>query len=243
MISIFDLFSIGIGPSSSHTVGPMRAARDFLLQFNTDLNQVERIEVILYGSLAFTGHGHGTDKAIFLGLLGDQPETVEPDSVKAKMDHIIKTQSIELLGQHKIHFAPSADLIFNMDEVLDYHSNGMRFKAFDAKNKLIKESVYFSIGGGFIVNEAEISEKKAEEQLNQPPYPFDSAKELIALCKKHKMNIGQLMLENEKSLRSEAEIKKGILKIAEVMMDCIKRGCESKEEYLPGKLKVKRRAP
>lgn len=246
MISIFELFSIGIGPSSSHTVGPMRAARDFLVNLES-LDAVARVETTLYGSLAFTGHGHGTDKAIFLGLLGERPEAVDPSAVADIIHHIVQSQSLKLLGKHEIHYAPSTDLIFNQDEILSYHSNGMRFIAFDKAGAKIKEAVYFSIGGGFIINEAEISEQKKEAAAEQKelvfPYAFNSAAELIKYAEKNNCSIADIMMANEKCWRSEKEIEEGILKIASVMRNCIIRGCESTETYLPGGLKVNRRAP
>jgi len=237
-ISIFDIFSIGIGPSSSHTVGPMRAAKLFLESLNDKLKHVHRLEVMLYGSLAFTGKGHGTDTAILMGLLGEDPETIDPNRVTEKVDHIAKTHTLNLLGKKNIPFHIDENIIFNYVDKIDYHSNAMRFSVFDESNQNITTDYYFSIGGGFITKEGE----EPEPQLIDLPYPFNSAAKLLAQCEQNQLTIAQLMLENEKIWRDEATIRKELLTIANVMEACINRGCKTQGE-LPGRLNVRRRAP
>ncbi|HEU5281854.1 MAG TPA: L-serine ammonia-lyase [Gammaproteobacteria bacterium] len=241
-ISIFDLFSIGIGPSSSHTVGPMKAARAFVasLAENGQLQQTARLTTELFGSLAFTGKGHGTDHAILLGLEGNAPDTVNPDNINPRANAIIETQRINLNNTHDIPFHFVNDFIFNYKDLLPAHTNGMRFTAYDANKKVLSGGIYYSIGGGFILSEAEAL-RPHEEQANIP-YPFSNAKTLLELCEKHKLTIAELMMANEASLRSEAEVKKRLLAIAHTMQGCIEKGCDS-PGILPGGLKVKRRAP
>lgn len=241
MISVFEMFSIGIGPSSSHTVGPMRAARDFLVTCQDELTQIKHLTVTLYGSLAFTGQGHGTDKAILMGLEGYEPESINPDMVSPRAHEILKDHQIKLLNQYAIPFNPLEDIIFNYQEVLDYHPNGMRFCAYDASKNLIKEANYFSIGGGFIVNMAQLPSKNTQEQVI--PFPFESAADLLEHAKKNNLSIAQVLMQNERVNYSDAEIHSRLLHIADVMEKCIKRGYESKEKTLPGALQVRRRAP
>ncbi len=241
MISVFELFSIGIGPSSSHTVGPMRATRDFLLK-SAPLDTIFRLEAILYGSLAFTGKGHGTDKAVIAGLLGEQPETIDPDQVKPYYDKTVKSKHITLLGVHEIAFSPEKDIVFNYKDVFDFHPNGIRFITYDKNNKVIRNELYFSIGGGFIVNEKETSKHQSTIK-SKVEFPFSSAEELMAHCKKHKMTIPEIMLRNEKTWRKEKEIIDGLQHIANVMENCIDKGCRSTESFLSGPLHVRRRAP
>lgn len=241
-ISIFDLFSVGIGPSSSHTVGPMIASNAFLnvLQQKQLLDKTQRIKVELYGSLALTGKGHGTDKAILNGLEGKVPETVVPESMVPRMHEILSSQTLNLAGQKPIHFQEDTDFLFLQKELLPKHTNGMRFSAFDEKETLLISQVYYSVGGGFIITEEEFNQ--APEDSNPPPYPFSTAEQLLNHCKQNNCTIAELMMKNEQTWRSKEEIHKEILAIAKVMDDCIANGCKH-EGILPGGLNLKRRAP
>lgn len=241
-ISIFELFSIGIGPSSSHTVGPMLAANAFVtvLEKQSLLNAVARVKVELYGSLALTGKGHGTDKAILNGLEGKDPETADPDLLVPRMKEIYATKILNLAGKKSIPFDAEQDFPFFQKEVLPKHTNGMRFSAFDAQGKLLVSEVYYSIGGGFIVTDAEYDVPQSSEHT--PPFPFATAEALMTLCKEQNCSIAELMMKNERHWRSEAEVRQGILHIAEVMLNCIEKGCHS-PGILPGGLNLKRRAP
>ncbi len=241
-ISIFDLFSIGIGPSSSHTVGPMRAAYQFvkILRQQNLLNQVQRLKTELYGSLALTGKGHGTDIAILNGLEGQLPETVDPDKAVPRIQQIIAEQRLKLNGEQVIKFQAGQDLLFHSKEVLPLHSNGMHFSAFDAAGQLLYQQIYYSIGGGFIVTEQDYGKELA--QTKPIPYPFSTAEELLKHCKRHNLTIQELRLANESVYRSEIEIRQRILDIDKIMAECITKGCQT-EGILPGGLKVKRRAP
>lgn len=241
-ISVFDLFSIGIGPSSSHTVGPMLAANAFidLLDERKLIELTCRVKIELYGSLALTGKGHGTDKAILNGLENKHPETVDPASMIPRMNEIISTQLLCLGGERIIPFHEANDFLFWQKEILPLHTNGMRFSAFDQDNTLIIEEIYYSIGGGFITTAANFTQDTLEG--NSPPFPFSSAAELLTLCKKNQLTIAQLMFANEKTWRSSKEIEQGILGIAKIMDECIHRGCHH-SGILPGGLHLKRRAP
>ncbi len=241
-ISIFDLFSIGIGPSSSHTVGPMLAANAFLhlLEQHQLFNKIERMKIELYGSLALTGKGHGTDKAILNGLEGQIPETVTPETMVPRMKEILETKRLNLGGKKEIHFDEKTDFPFLQKELLPLHTNGMRFSSFDKTGTLLLSQVYYSIGGGFITTEEEFYNTAKDE--HPLPYQFSTAEQLLTLCKENKLTIAELMLENEKTWRSLDEIYQGILAIAKVMDDCIANGCKH-EGILPGGLHVKRRAP
>lgn len=241
-ISVFDIFKIGIGPSSSHTVGPMKAAISFLteLQQNHALSTVTNIQIALYGSLALTGKGHGTDKAILMGLMGEKPDTVDPEQVEARIAASTDQQQLSLLGTHPIQFAAAKDIQFHFKEILPKHTNGMRFSAYDAQGVLIHSQVYYSVGGGFIVTEAEFDHPPAG--LNPPPYAFTTAEELLGLCRHHKLSISELMMANETIYQSEQLVRSRLLNIAQVMEACIKKGCQS-EGILPGGLHVRRRAP
>lgn len=241
-ISLFDMFSIGIGPSSSHTVGPMTAAGDFIehLESKNILSACQRLEVRLYGSLALTGKGHGTDKAILNGLEGKRPQSVDPDSMVPRMKAILAEQRIHLGGRHAIPFIEARDLRFLQKELLPKHSNGMWFLAFDASNTLLCEEIYYSIGGGFVVTDAEFDQPTTG--LSTPPHPFETGDDLLRLCKNHNKSIAQLMLENELTWRSREDICQGITNIAFVMESCIAKGCQA-SGILPGGLMLKRRAP
>jgi L-serine dehydratase len=238
--SVFDIFKIGIGPSSSHTVGPMRAALLFVQQLQREqtLCQVTRLQIELFGSLAATGEGHGTHHAILLGLEGEKPELVDPDSIEQRLQTIQQQQQLQLLDQHCISFNPAKDLQCHL-QALPYHPNGMRFTAYSGSQMLLQRE-YFSIGGGFIRTEGEEgSDAQAEVEL---PYPFTSCNELLQHCKREQFNISALMLENEMIWRPEAEIREKLLQIWQVMKACTQRGFKQ-TGVLPGGLKVKRRAP
>ncbi|MFA5960949.1 MAG: L-serine ammonia-lyase [Tatlockia sp.] len=241
-ISVFDLFSIGIGPSSSHTVGPMLAANAFLqlLTDNHSLDKTERVKIELYGSLALTGKGHGTDKAILNGLEGKSPETVIPETMIPRMREILATEQICLAGHRTIPFHEHHDFLFLQKELLPKHSNGMRFTAFGADKQVLLTQVYYSIGGGFICTEDDF--EKNTSTIETPPYPFTTARKLLQLCTENQLTIAELMRLNELTWRDEATIHQGILAIAEVMNTCIDTGCKN-EGILPGGLNVKRRAP
>ena len=241
-ISLFDLFSIGIGPSSSHTVGPMTAANEFLklLDSNQLMFQTERVKIELYGSLALTGKGHGTDKAILNGLEGKLPETVAPDSLIPRMQEILKSKILSLGDKKNIPFHEATDFLFLQKERLPKHTNGMRFSAFDSQDQCLLSQVYYSIGGGFITTEEAYDEPSLEKHTL--PYPFETGEQLLAHCKNNQCSIAELMMSNERSWRSKEAIHKGILGLAKVMNDCIENGCHH-PGILPGGLQLKRRAP
>lgn len=245
VVSVFNLFSIGIGPSSSHTVGPMRAARQFILDAENHgfISSTSRVKVDLYGSLALTGKGHATDTAIILGLEALTPEGVDPNSIPERLETIRSAHKIHLLGKKFIAFEENTDLLFHYDKQLPYHPNGMRFTLYDQANKELYSDTYYSIGGGFILNhEAATKDAKLGESNHPLPFLFSTGQQLLDLCTANKMSIEQIMMENEKTWRSEAEIKQGLLNIWNVMVDCVERGCQH-EGILPGGLNVKRRAP
>lgn len=241
-ISLFDLFSIGIGPSSSHTVGPMLAANAFLIRIESQalLQQISRVKVELYGSLALTGKGHATDKAILNGLEGKTPETVVPEIMTPRTNEITQSQTLRLADKKEIHFNIARDLLFLQKELLPKHTNGMRFSAYDQDDSLLISQVYYSVGGGFITTEEEFDHPG--DEISTPPYPFSTALELLNLCKQHDLTIAQLMMVNELTWRTQNAIHEGILELAKVMDDCIERGCHT-AGILPGGLMVKRRAP
>lgn len=243
-ISVFQLFSIGIGPSSSHTVGPMRAARQFVIDLEQRglLSSTAAIKVDLYGSLALTGKGHATDLAILLGLQGNTPEGIDPNHVQTIVADIRAAKSLDLLGKQRVSFDEKDGLLFHYDKQLPYHPNGMRFGAYDAKGKDLFIQIFYSVGGGFIINHEQASkDKHLGEDAHSLPYPFKTADELLRISREHGMTIAGLMMENEKTWRSEAEIKRGLIGIWKVMKDCVSRGV-SQEGILPGGLNVKRRA-
>ena len=241
-ISVFDLFKIGIGPSSSHTVGPMRAARQFALRLRDEghLAPTHHIVTELFGSLGATGKGHGSDKAILLGLEGEEPDKVDIDAIGARLATIRNEGSVNVLGSQPINFLDKEHLLFRRN-ALPYHPNGMRFAAFDEAGQELLSKVYYSVGGGFVVDESASGAERVKEDETPLPYPFDSGDELMALCEQHGLSISQIMLENEKCWRSESEIRNGLLKIWAVMQACVRRGCQV-DGILPGGMKVKRRA-
>ncbi|MGH2612904.1 MAG: serine dehydratase beta chain, partial [Rhabdochlamydiaceae bacterium] len=211
MVSLFQLFSIGIGPSSSHTVGPMRAAHLFatLLQDTFGLENISKITAELYGSLAMTGIGHGTDKAIFLGLEGETPEAVDPDLVDHRVARVQNEKNIYLLGSNPIAY----DLIFHKGKRLPYHSNALRFKAYDLNGKLLINQLYYSVGGGFVVPHEHIEKTGVDESVDVMPYVYSTCEELLTHCRENNMMIYEVVMENEKALRTESQIRKGILRI------------------------------
>jgi len=241
-LSVFDIFKIGIGPSSSHTMGPMRAAQEFALDLKKEglLGRTQQVIVRLYGSLALTGHGHGTDRAILLGLEGALPETVDPDSFEPTVKRIRSTGRINLLGEHETVFDEPMQLLFMRTERLPHHSNGMRFTALGESGVKLKEEDFYSIGGGFITREGETEASAAVHTL--PPYPFNSGDELLEICREHGLELFELVMANERTWRSEADIRAGLLRIWQVMQACVERGFRQ-TGVLPGVLKVRRRAP
>ncbi|MEM1412756.1 MAG: L-serine ammonia-lyase, partial [Pseudomonadota bacterium] len=243
-VSVFELFKIGIGPSSSHTVGPMRAARTFVrrLEAASQLSAVAELQVMLYGSLAHTGRGHGTDKAIVLGLLGDEPDSIDPDTIDGKLETVRDRGTLQLPGGPEIPFREKAQLFFNKRESLPYHPNGMRFLALDANGDKLMERDYYSVGGGFVVNQDEAKADRIVKDTTAVPYPFTTTAELRQQCTDHNLTISDIMWANEGAWRSREEIRAGLLAIHEAMQGCIERGCHS-PGVLPGGLKVKRRAP
>ena len=235
--SIFDLFKTGIGPSSSHTVGPMRAARQFVetLAQMGDLAKTSRLVVDLYGSLALTGIGHGTDRAVLLGLAGEKPQEVDPNQIGSIIGTIRSTKELKLLGSQHIEFDESKDLVFHRDTVLPEHPNGMRFSALHANGKSLNQQIYFSVGGGFVLRKEELH---TPTQVDLPvPHGFSNAAELLAQAESKRMPIWKLMLENESALRSEGVVRERIAKIWSVMQSCIERGLAT-EGILPGGLNV-----
>ncbi|RFA19787.1 L-serine ammonia-lyase [Subtercola boreus] len=242
-LSAFDLFSIGIGPSSSHTVGPMRAAHLFITRLQQDarLASVARVRVDLFGSLGATGHGHGTIQAVMLGLQGEQPHLVDPQTADVRVERSSAEGSLRLAGEHPVPFDWRNDIVMHRRERLDFHSNGMRFAAFDAAETLIDQREYFSVGGGFVLDQDETGRTIAVVDTTPVPYPFHSGAELVALCESTGLRVSDLVMENELVRRSEADVRAGLLHIWEVMQQTIERGCEA-TGTLPGGLKVRRRA-
>ncbi|HET6545452.1 MAG TPA: L-serine ammonia-lyase [Rhodanobacteraceae bacterium] len=244
-VSVFDLFKIGIGPSSSHTVGPMRAAARFVTRWLDEpglLDRVTRIRGELFGSLALTGRGHGTDKAVLCGFEGELPDRIDPDSIPARLERIRGGGTIRLAGKREIAFNEKTDLVFNKREKLPYHPNGMRFSAFDAAGELLATRDYYSVGGGFVVNHDEAADDRIVADTTPLPHPFNSGDELLRICETTGRSIAAITLDNEKSWRSEADVRSGLLTIWKAMQDCVARGMRQ-GGTLPGGLHVKRRAP
>ena len=242
-ISVFDLFSIGIGPSSSHTVGPMRAAQKFVQGLKQDnlLGEVTKVKADLYGSLGATGKGHGSDKAVMLGLEGELPESIDTGSVESRLESIRSSGQLNLFGEHLVGFDENKQLVMHRRETLPFHSNGMTFCAFDANNEELRRSTFYSVGGGFIVDESAQGNDRIVEDDTRLPYPFLSAVDLLIHCANHDMSISDVMMENEKAWRSEEDIRNGLLEIWKVMRSCVNNGCRN-EGILPGGMKVRRRA-
>jgi L-serine dehydratase len=265
-ISIFELFTIGIGPSSSHTVGPMRAARRFAQRLEREglLTDLARLRVELFGSLAMTGKGHGTDRAVILGLEGETPEEVDPSWMPRRVAEIRAEGRLRLLGLREVRapqkgstevlsqgadtsygslsFDEKQDLVWNRKQLLPLHSNGMQFTALDAAGGTLDHRTYYSVGGGFVVNEEDASHDRLVHDQTPLPYPYGSGAELLAHCRKSGMAIWELMLVNEGCWRTEGEVRSGLMRIWEAMQRCVERGCRE-TGVLPGALEVPRRAP
>ena len=238
--SIFEIFKVGIGPSSSHTMGPMRAAADFArgLEMRGELARVARVQAELYGSLALTGHGHGTDRAILLGLSGELPDQIAPETIEPKLAEIRGAKQLNLAHAKAVAFDDTRDLLWHKDKTLAAHSNGMRFTAFDADGGTVATQVYYSVGGGFILREGE---EAAPKDQKRAPFPISSADELLRIGREQNLAVWQIALANEKTWHTESEIRSHVSRIWGVMQECVKRGL-STEGVLPGGLNVKRRA-
>ena len=244
-VSTFDLFKIGIGPSSSHTVGPMRAAARFVSNRLAEpglLSQVARMRAEVFGSLALTGRGHGTDTALLLGLEGNEPNLVDPDAIPAALERIRSERALMLGGTQRIAFDEKHDLAMNKRQKLPFHTNGMRFTAFDAAGEVLATRDYYSVGGGFVVNQDEAAADRIVPDATPLPYPFKSGVQLLEQIKASGLSIPQLMFENEKAWRTQQEIHAGLRELWQAMQSCVMRGIRQ-EGTLPGGLRVPRRAP
>jgi len=242
-LSVFDLFKIGIGPSSSHTVGPMIAARRFLLSLDGAnlLSEIDKIHIDVYGSLALTGLGHGTDIALLLGLMGLSPETIDPDIIQDTTAQQRSQKNVNLLGKKIISFDDAKDVTFHREDLLPHHTNGMEFHAFDRQDVLLSRDCYYSIGGGFVSSEAEIGKNTPNIPQKSVPFPFDSGDELLAICEENDMNVAEVMRKNEAVFLPADELTSGMDNIWQAMENCIDRGCRARG-ILPGGLAVERRA-
>ncbi len=244
-ISVFELFKIGIGPSSSHTVGPMVAARAFARSLDDDglLDAVAEVRCELFGSLGATGRGHGSDKAVMLGLMGEEPHSTDTRTTDARVAAIRERGEIALLGMKTVPFVDRTHLVLHKRRSLPFHPNGMRFAALDAQGRTLAERCYYSVGGGFVVDE---NAARGDDPLREDdvtlPYPFTSAAELLALCARHGLSISALVMENEKARLPEEEVRARLLEIWRAMRECVDNGCRT-GGVLPGGLKVRRRAP
>ncbi|MCC0038523.1 MAG: L-serine ammonia-lyase [Brucellaceae bacterium] len=249
-LSVFDLFKIGIGPSSSHTMGPMTAAARFLDEIAGDDwprpagVEVARISVSLHGSLAYTGIGHGTDRAVILGLAGEKPETVDPDRTDAMIAQVTETKSVAPAGHPAYDFDPAADLVMDRKTPLPGHANGMAFRAFAADGRLLLRRVFYSVGGGFVVSEEELQRLKAKSKPavdREVPFPFAKAAEMLGMAAQSGLSIAEMKRRNEETYRSRDELDRGLDAIWDAMHGCIERGL-AQEGMMPGGLKVRRRA-
>ncbi len=242
-LSVFDLFKVGIGPSSSHTVGPMRAARMFVADLESDglIGDVACLHVELFGSLGATGHGHGSVKAIVLGLTGESPDLVDPRAAEPTVQRVRNSGRLALLGTHDIPFAAADDIVLHRRKRLAFHSNAMQFLALDAAGRELSRRTYYSVGGGFVLTEDEAGEKHIVEDPTPVPYPFRTGAELLAHTRDSGLPVSAIMLANERVWRSEEQIREGLLHIWHVMQQCVTSGTEA-EGVLPGGLKVRRRA-
>jgi L-serine dehydratase len=244
-ISVFDIFKIGIGPSSSHTIGPMRAASRFVERWlvdTGDLARTARVTAELYGSLAATGRGHGTDRAVICGLEGNRPDRIDPDAIAPLLERVRADKLIRLAGRQPIAFKEKTDLLWRKRQKLPYHVNGMRYVAYDAAGKALVTRDYYSVGGGFVVNADEAAADRIVADTTPLAYSFHTGDALMALCDAHGVTIAEAMRANERAWRSQADIRAGLLAIWKAMQDCVARGLRSPGE-LPGSLHVKRRAP
>ena len=242
-ISVFDLFKIGIGPSSSHTIGPMIAARKFILSIeeSNQLKRVTRIKSEMYGSLGATGRAHGTPKAIILGLEGEQPEKVDATLITKRIEKIYSAGRINLLGKYTINYNRKTDLKLYRKKSLPFHPNGMIFSAFDESGKELVQKTYYSVGGGFVVDDSNKNENYIAEDQTEITYPYDTAVELLEYCKTKSLKISDVMMENESAWRPENKIREGLLSLWSVMQECVNNGIANKG-VLPGGLNVQRRA-
>jgi len=238
-VSIFDIFKIGIGPSSSHTVGPMKAAGAFVQSLNAIATDVARIDVSLHGSLAWTGKGHGSDSAVLLGLSGLAPETIDPDSAEARLRAIHSEKRLQVPGVGDLEFDPAVHLIFDFEQELSRHTNGMRFVARDASGEVLAEDEYFSLGGGFI---AKNDDPEPQTQQGDPPLFYNTGDSLLKCAEDNDLTIAELVYRNETSWRSADEVDARIASLCQAMRDCVARGLRT-DGVLPGKLSVLRRAP
>ncbi|KFI93136.1 L-serine dehydratase 1 [Bifidobacterium saguini DSM 23967] len=264
MFSVLDMFTIGVGPSSSHTVGPMAAAHAFAASLTQDglIERTERVKVTLYGSLALTGMGHGTDRAAMAGLEGNMPASVDTEHMLHIRETCALDDTLNLAGIKRIHFDYARDVVFELWKRMAAHPNGMRFQAFDAAGSLVLEQVWYSIGGGFIrqgnpddlmigihdkppagTSFADEDESSSTDFGPEIPYPFSSCAELVALCREHHMSIAELVWANETATRSGVQVRTAIDNVWRVMRECVNNGCTSNETTLPGGLDVPRRAP
>ncbi len=243
-LSVLDIFKIGVGPSSSHTMGPMNATRQFGLDLLERglLDVTRQVSVQLYGSLALTGRGHCTDRAVLLGLEGFAPDTLDPDLVEPTLDRIRTTQKLNLMGTHEIEFDEVLDLLWLRDQVLPGHPNGMRVTAFGVGREPIYSEEFYSIGGGFVLRASELGQTDTQGPDVVIPYPFHSGDSLLAQCREHGLEIHELIAANERAFRPAAETEASLLKIWSVMQACVQRGFNA-SGLLPGSLKVRRRAP
>jgi len=242
-VSVFDLFKIGIGPSSSHTVGPMRAAFMFASSLEQDglMPAVCRVKAELFGSLGATGHGHGSVKAVVLGLSGQQPETVDPAAADALVEQVREQDALALLGSKAIEFSIDDDIVLHRRRRLEFHSNGMRFTALDGGGTELSARTYYSVGGGFVLGEDEAGRPAIVADPTPVPYPFSSGAELLATTSRTGLPISGVMLANELVRRDRSDVESGLLRIWAVMQECVTRGCAA-DGVLPGGLKVRRRA-
>ncbi len=242
-VSVFDLFKVGIGPSSSHTVGPMRAAYLFVTRLAEDglLEQTARVRCELFGSLGATGHGHGSVKAVVLGLAGEQPHLVDPVAADPQVARVRAHGLLRLAGAHEIAFAIDDDVVLHRRKRLEFHSNGMVFEALSASGELLDRREYYSVGGGFVLDEDETGAQVLVPDATPVPYPFSTGAELLRLTRETGLRVSDLMLANERVWRSEQEIRAGLLHIWKVMQECVDRGTHV-SGVLPGGLKVRRRA-
>ncbi|MGL5927882.1 MAG: L-serine ammonia-lyase [Dermatophilaceae bacterium] len=248
-ISAFDLFSVGIGPSSSHTVGPMRAANAFASGLRADglLDRVGRVRAELFGSLGATGHGHGSLPAVLLGLEGEQPETVDPAATTARVHDIRTTGRLRLAGAHDVPCDPDSDVVLHRRATLPFHANGMRFTAWASTQPTddeqpLRQREFYSVGGGFVLDQDEVGGGAIVPDATPVRYPFTTGEQLLAHCEESGLPVSGVMLANELSWRSEAEVRDGLLHLWQVMQECVESGCRT-DGVLPGGLKVQRRAP
>ncbi len=249
-ISAFDLFSVGIGPSSSHTVGPMRAAHTFAdgLRAEGVLERVGRVKAELFGSLGATGHGHGSVKAVVLGLEGENPETTDPRRADPRLEEVRSSGVLRLGGTHDVACAVDTDVVLHRRASLPFHANGMRFTAWESAtptddDEPLRRREYYSVGGGFVLDEDEVGGNRIVPDETPVRYPFTTGNQLLERCAESGLSISGVMMANELSWRTEAEVRSGLLHLWEVMQECVDNGCRSTEGVLPGGLKVQRRAP